>query len=106
MDSKRVLATAALLAAAGLMSACATVETLSTAERGSPRFFSGTRLDVATLSGDSNAMTRFDRYDMAASPYPALDLPLSFAADVVMLPAVVGFTLTGMSSGSRPVSID
>jgi uncharacterized protein YceK len=66
--------------------ACATYRTISTAEQGSPKVFSGTRLDVSAIRGDEVALRKFK-----ADPprYPLVDLPLSIGFDIAILPLTV-----------------
>jgi len=65
-----------------LSSGCATFRTISTAEQGSPKVFSGARLDVSAILGDEVALRKFK-----ADPprYPLVDLPLSIGFDIVVL---------------------
>jgi len=67
-------------------SGCATYRTISTAEQGSPKVFSGTRLDVSAILGDEFALRKFK-----ADPprYPLVDLPFSIGFDM----AILGLTL-------------
>jgi len=65
---------------------CATYRTVSTAEQGSPKVFSGTRLDASAIRGDEIALREFK----AAPPmYPLLDLPFSMGFDTAILPLTV-----------------
>jgi len=62
---------------------CASYRTISTAERGTPKVFSGTRLDVqAILHSDST--TR--QFKTEPPSYPWLDLPFSFLLDAIVFP--------------------
>ena len=67
-------------------SGCATYRTISAAEQGSPKVFSGTRLDVNAIRGDEVALRKFK-----ADPprYPLVDLPLSIGFDIAILPLTV-----------------
>ena len=69
-----------------LSSGCATYRTISTAEQGSPKVFSGARLDVSAILGDEFALRKFK-----ADPprYPLVDLPFSIALDTAILPLTV-----------------
>lgn len=69
-----------------LSSGCATYRTISAAEPGSPKVFSGTRLDVNAIRGDEVALRKFK-----ADPpkYPLVDLPLSIGFDMAILPLTV-----------------
>ncbi|MGQ0699242.1 MAG: YceK/YidQ family lipoprotein [Panacagrimonas sp.] len=72
---------------------CATIETASAVRDGSPRYFAGTRLNVAAVTQNSDALSRFAEYDMAPPGHPALDLPFSLVADTVMLPFAANYSL-------------
>ena len=69
---------------------CATIDTISSAKPGSPKFFSGTRLDINALSDNKVAMKKFQ---VEPPKYPMLDLPASFAADLFMSPLTQGAAL-------------
>lgn len=77
------VAPVALLAA---LSGCATVDSASRVTEYSPRYYTGTRLNVAAMNGDFETLQRFETYGMQPALYPVADLPLSFAADTVLLP--------------------
>jgi uncharacterized protein YceK len=80
---------AALLSCA-LLAGCATVDTVSNAGINTPKVYSGTRLNVAALRDDADAVRRFP----AAPPrYPAADLPLSLVLDTALLPLTVPVAL-------------
>ena len=65
---------------------CATYRTILTAEEGSPKVFSGARLDVSAILGDEFALRKFK-----ADPprYPLVDLPFSIVLDTAILPLTV-----------------
>ena len=69
---------------------CATYHTISEARPGSAKVFSGTRLDVRALGGET-AVTR--RFTAPAPAHPALDLPFSFVLDMVFLPLTTSAAL-------------
>lgn len=64
-------------------SGCATVTTIQRADEHTVKVFSGTRQDLRAIGGET-AENR--RYRAPAPPYPLLDLPFSFALDIIMLP--------------------
>jgi len=66
---------------------CATYKTIENAKIGSPKFFSGTRLNLNALNKNDVAMKKF-----TASPpkYPAVDLPFSFFGDLMISPLTGG----------------
>ncbi|WP_348675063.1 YceK/YidQ family lipoprotein [uncultured Abyssibacter sp.] len=84
----------AMIAGAGVSSGCATVRTSDNAHVGSPKIYGGTRLNVAALSSDDAALARFEHYGIEPPSHPALDLPLSFVGDTLMLPFSAWYTLT------------
>ena len=65
------------------LSGCATYSTISNAGPNTPKVFSGTRLNAAALSGDDYELRRFR---VSPPPYPLLDLPFSFVADMFVSP--------------------
>ena len=77
-------------AGVSLFSGCATYRTVSAVERGSPRVYSGTRLDLNAIENDSIQLKKFQ----AKPPkYPVLDLPASLVLDTVMLPLTASSAL-------------
>lgn len=69
---------------------CATYSTISEAKPGSPKIYSGTRLNLHALQGNDFALLKFK----AEPPkHPALDLPLSILFDTLMLPLT--FSISG-----------
>jgi uncharacterized protein YceK len=90
----------ALLLATASLSGCATYQTLTNnAPDGGGGLFSGTRYNLALMRGDADALIPYSR--CSPPPYPpAIDLPLSFAADtlaaatrifLVPLPTATGY---------------
>jgi uncharacterized protein YceK len=77
---------AAVVLLLSFLSGCATYRTIATAEQGSPKVFSGTRLDLNAIRGDEFTLRRFK-----ADPprYPLADLPLSIGFDMAILPLTV-----------------
>jgi len=69
---------------------CATYSTISEAKPGSPKIYSGTRLDIHAIEGNEFALLKFK-----ADPpkHPALDLPFSMLLDTIMLPLT--FSISG-----------
>jgi uncharacterized protein YceK len=62
---------------------CATYRTVSAAEPGTPKLFSGTRLDLKAIDRDEHGAARF----RAPPPnYPWLDLAFSAVVDTFILP--------------------
>ncbi len=62
---------------------CATYQTISNAGIGTPKFYSGTRMNAAALRGDESELQRFPG---TPPRRPALDLPLSLVLDTALLP--------------------
>ena len=89
--SVRAVALACVVASSG----CATVSTIQRADEHTVKVFSGTRQDLRAIGGETAENAR---YRSPPPPYPLLDLPFSFALDVLMLPltlpAAVSFTYT------------
>ena len=56
---------------------------ISTAERGSPKIYAGTRLDLHAIAGNASALRRFHT---EPPRYPWLDLPFSALLDTLMVP--------------------
>jgi uncharacterized protein YceK len=75
----RIISCAAIL----LSSGCATYRTISAVTQGSPRVYSGTRLDIDAIS-DSHVTLK--KFDVAPPKHPLLDLPASLALDTVIFP--------------------
>ena len=67
-------------------SGCATYRTISTAGQGSPKVFSGARLDVSAALGDEFGLRKFKT---DPPRYPLVDLPFSIALDAAILPLTV-----------------
>jgi uncharacterized protein YceK len=63
-----------------LVNGCATVRTLTKFQPGDPVFMSGTRLDAAAIAHNRAVL---DRLRAKPPAWPWLDLPFSFAADLV-----------------------
>lgn len=66
-----------------LQMGCASYSTISEARPGTAKVFSGTRLDLKAIRGDSLPSKQFVTPPPA---HPALDLPLSLAMDAVLFP--------------------
>lgn len=83
-----------MLLAAALLAGCASISTVSRIDDAQgPVFYTGTRLDWAGLSGNSATLQRFAHYGCEPPRYPLLDLPLSMAADTLLLPLSLNFYL-------------
>jgi uncharacterized protein YceK len=91
----RAVACAVALACVVASSGCATVSTIQRADEHTVKVFSGTRQDLRAIGGETAENAR---YRSPPPPYPLLDLPFSFAFDVLMLPltlpAAVSFSYT------------
>lgn len=68
---------------------CATYSTLSASSIGSPKVYSGTRLDIHAISGDTAELRKFK---VVPPPYPEADLPFSFLLDTIMFPLTLPAT--------------
>jgi len=62
---------------------CATYRTISAAEYGSPKIYSGTRLNINAIRHDDIAMSKFK---VDPPLYPFIDLPFSILCDTFILP--------------------
>lgn len=62
---------------------CATYSTISNADKGSAKVFSGTRLDARALAGETTINGKFN---VSAPRYTFLALPFSAMADMVLFP--------------------
>jgi hypothetical protein len=76
------------------IASCATFEAADNVRQGSPRFFAGTRLDLAAITRNEAALDHFKAYEMTPPAYPRTDLLPSLAADVMLFPVAVGYTVT------------
>jgi uncharacterized protein YceK len=65
---------------------CATYRTISEAAPGSPKVFSGTRLDINVIRGNEMGIRKFK---VAPPTYPMVDLPFSLLLDTFILPLTV-----------------
>ncbi|MDR4516961.1 MAG: YceK/YidQ family lipoprotein [Nitrosomonas sp.] len=94
MKSFKILVVAILSGAVIVLSTgCATYQTISVAKHGtsSPRVYSGTRLNIHTITGNRYAQKKFK---IAPPKYPLLDLPASFALDTLILPMTASSVIT------------
>lgn len=66
---------------------CATYRTISEAKPGSPKVYSGTRLNIHAIRRDDIAMSKFK---VDPPLYPLIDLPFSILLDSVMFPLTSG----------------
>ncbi|WP_169577466.1 YceK/YidQ family lipoprotein [Sinimarinibacterium sp. CAU 1509] len=73
-----------------LMCACSTMSSAPYMSQTSPKFFTGTRLNIAAIGEDYETLSHFGRYGMKPAKYPIVDLPLSGAFDIVLLPYIAG----------------
>ena len=80
-----VLAALSLLVLSG-GTGCASLRTMSTMELGSPKIYSGARLDYHAMKENDEAMSRFNTTPPA---YPGVDLPCSVIVDTIILPVTV-----------------
>ena len=65
---------------------CASLRTMATMELGSPKIYSGTRLNYHTMKENEEAVSRFNATPPA---YPGADLPFSVIVDTIILPVTV-----------------
>jgi len=62
---------------------CSTYRTISEADTETVKIFSGTRLDIIAIQEDKLPTKQFKS---KPPTYPLLDLPFSFAFDILLLP--------------------
>jgi uncharacterized protein YceK len=68
-------------------SGCATVRTMPTlASQGSPKLYSGARLDLNAARGDASG---YDKFKLEAPAHPLMDFPFSVLLDTLILPEVL-----------------
>ena len=72
------------------LNGCATISTINNSVPGSPKFFSGTRLDITAMADNKAAMKKFT---VQPPKYPLLDLPASFVLDLCISPVTSGIAL-------------
>jgi len=65
------------------LAGCGTLKTVSSAGPGTPKVYSGTRLDMEAMRGNTSQMSK---YRVPPPDHPAVDMPLSFVADTLLLP--------------------
>ncbi len=68
---------------------CASYSTISEAKPGSPKIYSGTRLDLNALQGNEQALLKFK---VEPPQKPLLDLPFSILLDTVMFPLTLSIS--------------
>lgn len=75
-------------------SGCGTIQAWN-GDRQAPHYFSGTRLNVATLTDNQDDLSEFRFHGVSPlpDPYPLLDVPTSLVADVLMLPVALCATI-------------
>lgn len=86
------------LVLASSSSGCATYRTLEHGTAGSPKFFSGTRLDWHAFNDNKVALKKFK---VDPPEYPLLDLPASFVLDLAISPLSGGFVIYEAIVGAK-----
>ena len=92
MLMNRKLSYAVALLCTTPLGACATARTATRDEAALPLVYSGTRLNIAAICGDDEALDRFTYYGVQPPGHPVLDLPLSLVADTGVLALIVAGT--------------
>lgn len=92
MPMNRLLPCVVALLCTTQLGACATARTAARDEAALPLVYSGTRLNIAAIRGDDEALERFTYYGVQAPEHPVLDLPLSLVADTGVLALIVAGT--------------
>lgn len=90
MPSFKFISILIVLAGTCLLQGCATYSTISEAKPGSPKIYSGTRLDLNAIQGKEHALLKFNT---DPPKNPVLDLPFSLLFDTIMLP--LSFSVSG-----------
>ena len=81
--ASRVFRTALVILVVANADGCASYRTISAAERGTPKVFSGARLDVHAMLNNEYALRKFKTEPPL---YPWFDLPFSLFADAMIFP--------------------
>jgi len=81
--SKTVATSCVLVVLSVASTGCATFSTISEATPGSPKVFSGTRLDINAIRGNEIGNRQFK---VAPPPYPIVDVPFSLFFDTLIFP--------------------
>ncbi len=81
--AKTVITSFILVMLSATTTGCATYRTISEAAPGSPKVFSGTRLDINVIRGNEIGIRKFK---VAPPPYPTVDLPFSIFLDTLIFP--------------------
>ena len=79
-----------------ILGGCGTLKTVSKAAPGTPKVYSGTRFDIEAIRGNPYRMSK---YRVAPPEHPALDIPLSFVADSLLLPLTLPVAAYEVSIG-------
>ncbi len=80
-----------LLLSVTLLSGCATVRTMpNLGNYGSPKVYSGTRLDYNAAQGNRG---RIEAFRAEAPDHPGIDLPFSALLDTILLPVTLSVSL-------------
>jgi uncharacterized protein YceK len=73
-----------------VMSGCGTLTTVSHFTEDSPKFYSGTRLDVLASKEDEDILLAYkNKYGVEPPAYPRIDLPFSVMLDTIILVPIV-----------------
>lgn len=78
---------------------CATIETASEVRPHSPRWYAGTRLDLAAIERDRETLDHFSSYNMLPPAHPRVDLPFSALLDTALLPFIAIYTISEPAVG-------
>ena len=71
---------------------CSTLRTTSHYTLGSPKFYSGTRMDIDTINESEDYVLK--KYNVKGPENPKLDFPFSFIFDTIILPVVIPIALS------------
>lgn len=80
--------------AGAVLCSCSTLNSAGNVSQDSPRYFTGTQLNIAAISQDHEKLAYFRQFSMTPAEMPAVDLPLSAALDTVLFPFVLTCSMT------------
>ncbi|HID82727.1 MAG TPA: YceK/YidQ family lipoprotein [Chromatiales bacterium] len=86
INKKTWLSASTILFCGFINGGCATIRTVESAKPDIPPVYSGTRLNICSMTGDDKCQQRFG---VEPSGYPLFDLPGSIILDTLIFPATV-----------------
>ncbi|MGQ0698640.1 MAG: YceK/YidQ family lipoprotein [Panacagrimonas sp.] len=98
----KAICCAAIIVVATMSGGCASTRVEGRNASGSPTLYAGTRLNVAALNEDYATLSIYEASGVHAPSNPAIDAPLSFFADTVLLPIDAWYWATTKAGLFRP----